>query len=193
MAEEPVHATARDSTSLWAGSSTSTTLLSSTVVVDENWLQKLLQLQSVLQQLQLEKIRMDFLAGQIISIMDSKGVLLSLDAILSLLWPEWVPNQSKRKLQTRVAAAHLRRLIVFSPECFELPSPVFGCLCKQSYATWMVLLENLLSSNYWSAIDAEDSGEQLKHFQSCVFHEQTPSNPFLTKKECLFQQGKPDF
>lgn len=106
-------------------------------------------LQSLLHQLKAEKVRDDFRAGQIISTDRPDMVLLSLDIIGTLLFPNWSGAVLDRQRLQIQAAVHLQSLCSRSLFLLKLPETYAG-LDEFPYAMWMEIILEIMSSKYWS-------------------------------------------
>lgn len=110
---------------------------------------ELVQLQSLLSQLKDEQVRVDFLAGQIISLDEPEMTLLSLDCLQTLLYPKWVANKLERYALISVAVEHFEKLSRGSQEVFRIPCS-YAHLDNHKYSTWKRALQKLMESMYWS-------------------------------------------
>lgn len=110
---------------------------------------ELIQLQSLLSRLKDEKVRVDFLAGRVISLDEPEMNLISLDCIQTLLCPKWVSNKLERHHKISVALEHFDKLSRGSVEIFRIPCD-FTLLDDHKYSTWKRAIQKLMGSMYWS-------------------------------------------
>ena len=115
----------------------------------------LLNLQSVLWQLQVTSVREAFVAQRVIQTDDDPAQILAcLDAFYQIITPDWHCDSKRREQNYATVEYHLENLTAGSDEILEVLGVDDGYE-RFTYAAWMHALQKLMNSKYWKDPDHE--------------------------------------
>ena len=136
----------------------------------------ILNLQSVLSQFVHPKVRGDFVKGKFGCLINT-AVLPLVDKLRALLFPRWNASQSIRTNTSRLDTAklHLKSLFLKFKTVFKLVVEEEQVL---SYEDCYVLLNNIAKNNYWSKY-----APVCVHIVNSDLSSETESNGVMVKKE----------